>query len=729
MSDTTAIQVPPTPSVSIPKGSDANVRVPAAVISDTQRALPPQTDATQRVRAEVVAKADTGAVRVKLDGGEIEVRPAPPPQTQSAGSQNAQQNTAQNTTARDVTPQQTENPRASAERADISRDAPRSNAAPANVQISAAAVGRQIEIEIPARQQAQTQQSANVRAEQVILRLEAALVQTVQTQQAQTTNRVSATPVQVTVTDTAQAAPQVSINAQTGLPAAGELVNLLPLSSAESAAIIAPQTLSVESATLATTLAKTEVSGRALVAALTRNVSSTALQSPIPAPNNASALPATTAPVTGGESAQLQIIPALISAIPAAFSTPQAGAAALPAGLASLNVVQTAPSPIVTTTLIPAIQTTALSAQISATLPPQISLIAPETAAPALTSLTGYDEARLNAPPQDAARVDRITARFEGITQAGQPAFSTGGAAQTLGSTASAPTSFFALDYALSDAARAALQTLPQGFRAEFSLTQPLVTNAAVQGGAPVQASLAVPLTLPAITSFLTPDIWPAANALHQNIAQVSAQAASAFAAMTPSPSNAAQFGPAVMFFVAAMRSGDIAGWMGGKTVDALQKAGKGQALSKFMSDSAGMSRLAAEPAANDWRAMSIPLMHGEQIERVALYYKREDEGGADGEGNKGGFHRFIFNLNPENMGKVQLDGLFRGALGESNKGRLDLAVRTDQQFSQAMKMEMRRKYVDALEMAGVQGELSFQNNAESWVTITRDKQGFGASA
>jgi len=55
----------------------------------------------------------------------------------------------------------------------------------------------------------------------------------------------------------------------------------------------------------------------------------------------------------------------------------------------------------------------------------------------------------------------------------------------------------------------------------------------------------------------------------------VSAQAANAFAAMTPSPANAAQFGPAVMFFVAAMRSGDVSGWLGNKAIDALQKSGK----------------------------------------------------------------------------------------------------------------------------------------------------------
>jgi len=697
MSDPTAIQVPPTPPVVTSRGG-GDVRVPAQVINDQQQALPPQTDTTQRVRAEVISRTDDGSVRVQVNGGEIELRPAPPPR----------ENTVQR-----------------------NNNAPENRPPQAEVRISSAAIGRQIEIEIPAQVQAQATQSATVRAEQVVLRLESSLVQNAQPQQVQVT-RNSATPVQVNVPDNAAPAqPQVSINAQTGLPATGEVISLQPLSLSDTQALIRPQISNTQNAALVVNTITSALTASLIEASSTQLLSGSLAN--ITAPTQTALNTLTIAPSSGAEAstAQLQIIPALISAIPAAIAAPQAQGV-LPQGLASLNVVQPPSTTVSITSLIASAPTTPISAQINSVTQPQISLIAPDVAAPPLTQQAGYDEARIareSALP-NSGRADRVSARFEGLTQQGQPVFSADLAGQTISATAfgqgqsGAP--LFALDYALTDAARASLQSLPQGLQVELSLARP-AANGALQTATTLQASLAAPSTLPPITSFLTAELWPAANTLYQNIAQVSAQAANAFAAMTPSPANAAQFGPAVMFFVAAMRSGDVSGWLGNKAIDALQKSGKGQSLSKFMSDGASMSRLAAEPAANDWRAMSIPLMYGERVEKVALYYKSQD-GSADDESDesKGGFNRFIFNLKPNNMGKVQLDGLYRGGIG---KGRLDLALRTEAPFTQAMKMEMRRIYVDALEGAGVSGELSFQNNPESWVTITPEKKNFGANA
>lgn len=714
MSDTPPVQIPPTPPVVINNNNGGDIRLPAQVINDPAQALSPQTDAPQRVSAEVVARTNDGAVRVRVEGDEVEIRPAPRP-TPPAQAQQATPQT-----------QATEAPQQPAR---------------VEVQISSAALGRQIEIEIPARLQAQVQQGASVRAEQVVVRLDAALVQAVQTQQtaqAQAPTRTNATPVQVTIEQAIQ--PQLTINPQTGLPAEGEIIRLLPLSSSQAANITPPQISITESANLLVNTSNLTLTPRARITALTNNIIAPDLQlnianfAPTPSANNSPLFPSQSAtPAVSAPTPQtppdgiLQSLPQFISAIPAVFATPETQSV-LPQGLASLNVVQTQAVPIVTASLLPSLQATQITAQLNTTLPPQISLIVPNTfdAAPQ-TQQIGSDtaqptrsEVRADIAPQNL-RADRVSARLEGFTQTGQPVFAFDAAGLT---PSGQPPSLFALDYALTDAARAALQTLPHGLRAEFSLTQPLTAQTSAQTATPLQASLGALSPLPVtMTSLLTPELWPAANTLYQNIAQASIGAANAFASVTPSPSAPAQFGPAVMFFVAAMRSGDISGWLGNKTIDALQRSGKGQSLSKFLSDGASMARLIDAPASNDWRAMSVPLMYGERIEKIALYYKREDGKGADdAENNKGGFHRFIFNLSPENMGKVQLDGLFR-------QNRLDLAVRTEQQFSQAMKMDMRQKYTHALEVAGVHGELSFQRTQEHWVTITPNEQAFGASA
>jgi len=74
--------------------------------------------------------------------------------------------------------------------------------------------------------------------------------------------------------------------------------------------------------------------------------------------------------------------------------------------------------------------------------------------------------------------------------------------------------------------------------------------------------------------------------------------------------------------------------------------------------------------------------------------------------------------LNLSNMGKVQLDGLFIG-----KDSRLDLILRTQQKFSETMKMEMRQTYRDALEDISFSGELSFQDKVDQWVNITPDNK------
>ena len=73
-------------------------------------------------------------------------------------------------------------------------------------------------------------------------------------------------------------------------------------------------------------------------------------------------------------------------------------------------------------------------------------------------------------------------------------------------------------------------------------------------------------------------------------------------------------------------------------------------------------------------------------------------------------------------MGKVQLDGLFRPTQSTSDTGRLDLVVRTENTFAQSTQSEMRRIYAKALRNTQITGELSFQNNPESWVTIQAEE-------
>ncbi|MCB1721544.1 MAG: hypothetical protein KDI11_07305 [Alphaproteobacteria bacterium] len=240
-----------------------------------------------------------------------------------------------------------------------------------------------------------------------------------------------------------------------------------------------------------------------------------------------------------------------------------------------------------------------------------------------------------------------------------------------------------------------------------------------------VSPSSAQPLAAPALPqeiplpAFLTPQPWPALDEALQVLARAAPQTAQAMVNVTPSPSAPAQLGPAIMFFVAALRGGDLGSWLGDKATNVLKSQKGGQSLSRLMGDGAAMTRIAREPMGQDWRALNIPLYYEGDMHKIGLHYKHERDEQEDGKSSLKGM-RFVFDLALDAMGKVQLDGLFR-PVSDMGK-RLDLVVRTQEHFSEATRAEMRRVYARALRDSGVSGELSFQGATESWVTIMVDQ-------
>ena len=212
--------------------------------------------------------------------------------------------------------------------------------------------------------------------------------------------------------------------------------------------------------------------------------------------------------------------------------------------------------------------------------------------------------------------------------------------------------------------------------------------------------------------ALLAPGAWPVMQETLQVLSQNAPALAQALGNVTANPANAtpAQVTSAAMFFIAALRSGDIGSWLGDKALDVLRREGKGGLLSRLGAESSALSRLGSEPVSQDWRGMSIPMMWQNEMQKIGLYYKH-DESGDEAKPDKGKHTRFLFDLDLTRMGKVQLDGLLRGT-------KLDLIVRTGQAFSGAMQQEMRQIYTGALEQAQMSGELSFTAKPDKWVTI-----------
>jgi hypothetical protein len=250
------------------------------------------------------------------------------------------------------------------------------------------------------------------------------------------------------------------------------------------------------------------------------------------------------------------------------------------------------------------------------------------------------------------------------------------------------------------------LQTAPENIPAgtQLQITPPVISE---QTALQTPAPLAAPFPL----SFLTPDDWPTLNQVAQTLAQTNPQAMQSLASTAPTPAMPARFGAAALLFLAVVRSGDLSGWLGEKGTESLRRAGANSLLSRLSQEGNALNRLSAEPVSGEWRAVSLPMFWQGEFQKMALYYRHEQEDSKQDD-DKNPFTRFIFDLSLSRMGKVQLDGLHRPQ-------KLDLVVRTERPFSSTMQMNMRRTYTNALEQTSLSGELSFQNRPEQWMHIT----------
>ena len=212
---------------------------------------------------------------------------------------------------------------------------------------------------------------------------------------------------------------------------------------------------------------------------------------------------------------------------------------------------------------------------------------------------------------------------------------------------------------------------------------------------------------------------WPAAEEIIQTLQQTAPQAAQMLGQATTTPSLPTRLPAAALLFVAAVRGGDISGWLGDKNIDLLKRLGKGDALNRLTRDLGGIQRTSAESVqSQDWRGMALPMAYDGDLTKLMLYYRHDKTETEDGEKKRG--TRFIFDLNLTKMGAVQIDGLHRPI--NENENRLDLIVRTTKPVSDQMRKAMRAVYIEALQQAQAIGDISFQNEKEKFVKVEMPK-------
>jgi hypothetical protein len=191
-------------------------------------------------------------------------------------------------------------------------------------------------------------------------------------------------------------------------------------------------------------------------------------------------------------------------------------------------------------------------------------------------------------------------------------------------------------------------------------------------------------------------------------------------------PRPGPRFASTMLFFLAALRGGDLGAWLSATTAQALERAGRGDLVARLKQDFGRMSRLAAEPAPGEWRGYLVPVFDDGALSQVRLFVRRP-ESDPESDGEDGGpaaserATRFVVEVAFSRLGELQLDGLIQGR-------RFDLILRSRAPLPEPLRRDITEIYEAAGAITGYRGQLVFQAAAD-WAPLPLDAMTAGAEA
>lgn len=206
---------------------------------------------------------------------------------------------------------------------------------------------------------------------------------------------------------------------------------------------------------------------------------------------------------------------------------------------------------------------------------------------------------------------------------------------------------------------------------------------------------------------------WPALDEALQLLSGMPA----AQALMQTIPAPAARLTPTTLFFLAALRMGNIESWLGETTLQAIRNGGRKDIAERLAQDFGRIAAQSKTMIAGEWRAISMPLMQQDQHISMIQFFIRAQQQGEDAESDSPDaasrkMTRFILNLQLSRMGDMQLDGLL-------HKKRFDLILRAEEKLPADIRQEIAKRFTAGLEQTGMEGGISFQTRQEGWVSIS----------
>lgn len=202
---------------------------------------------------------------------------------------------------------------------------------------------------------------------------------------------------------------------------------------------------------------------------------------------------------------------------------------------------------------------------------------------------------------------------------------------------------------------------------------------------------------------------WPALDDAVEQLAQHAPNIAQHLL-QTAMPRPDANMTTNILFFLTAMRGGEMRSWLGDGPTRALNRINP-NLVERLRGDMGQLARLADEPGTGDWRTLMIPLFNGHQMEQVRLYTRTQEDD--DAEEGSGRGTRFVVDITLSKLGHIQLDGLI-----DTAHHRMDMVVRSDSHLPSGMRNDIRHLYEQSGDITGYRGGVGFQAQPANFIEV-----------
>lgn len=206
-----------------------------------------------------------------------------------------------------------------------------------------------------------------------------------------------------------------------------------------------------------------------------------------------------------------------------------------------------------------------------------------------------------------------------------------------------------------------------------------------------------------------TEDGWPhlsdALNSISSKLSPADVQAMLRFIPQAAS----GKFSAPTLFFLAALRAGDISTWLGDRNAQILRNDGKDGLIRKLgrsfsaLGRALGDTQQAASTASSEWKSTSLPLLFGPDLSKLQFHVRQYGEDDNDEMDDHTKIDkRFILDFSLSRMGEMQIDSLI-------GKNRMDTQLRSEKHLSEEMRQDLRKRYDALMKNIGYQGVLDFK--------------------